>query len=1467
MKGDTTVENEDGHDGQAGPKDASSGERRPSIVKLQGMLKRVSQSPFHNQYRTLVPSASDSSGSSMNDSQNKQDGEVLSDLSAATADVPDDHQLHLGQNGLKRKDNHLLPAATQNAEWDPFHPSPQNGVNGGVARGNPFYAHFIESSSRSPNMEDVEGKTSEEPSFAAIFAPPPEFQSSPLDLTPEIQTFENDRARSPEPQRDLFQTLTHSHTQDLFRTSTLPQNTPANGSLFHDVTLNSPDLFKATPPQPQNPFITLQSDTTDLLKAKGEDLFQTATKEDLLASSTEEVNLFDTSPSNVLDPFRSPSNKEEDLFQSPHFKEVDPFHTPSTKEVDLFQAVPAKRGELFQAKENDVFQDPFAEEKDLFDTSSKEKLDIFSPSFTKTDDPFPSLITNDPFQNSPNVFDPFGTTPSKQYDPFQDLSSWTPDIFQPLPSKTQDSYEPSPTASSNDIFKTTPSNTASKTTYSTPSFNSPPEMTLDILSSSSVDKSPDLFKATPSHPAVHPNSTHEIVLTTPHGSKHDILQPTPFSQSRTLASSPSQTPTDLTHVKTFKRPPRPLPRTRPPRPTNPPKPANTPRPENPLNPANPTKPANPPRPANPLKPVNPPRPANPIEPELTSPKTPPKPAPKPLPKPVPRSRPTVRDNKPDEAENYAVFEDILLIGQERCVEDWPEDSPQLDPDFKPSGKFRLRRESLKIKGDSDGGSGEDQDGSGIYGKKKERKFRVSLLSRRGSKDKFPDDPKDGKSGTLRRGSKEKHDSKDAGGSRTLPRSLKDGFPDTHLFSAGDNEDEEQNGMDYKAKKPLKTKVTQLLRRASTTSSVVEMKHMNGHLPQGLKDDDIHKQKVHKKSSSIRRWSEGTVLDDSSEEEEGEGEEARHEDAGSHGFKRRKMVKIKFVPQRGFAISVEKTDEDLKGAHGHTPRRGSKEKPQDEVHGAHGYTPRKKSQDDAFEDVEGAKGYTPQSTGKAAFMDDEYLQKGVDQLSVGVTGDEDHHRMQDCRPKKPTKIKLLHVGRRKSKDDMLDDISLQKSSISAGEMEDEEQNGMEDCKPKNSKHKGALPIRRKSKTTQDPILHERSQTRLNHHSPQQASDGVFAEDDIPQKGTDLFSPGEMYKDEQDEMEYCKPKKPSKLKGFKKQKAKSKAMALEYDDPPGATSSDYYRSEAAEAEWMAAQMDERLAAGLEEGEEEGDTDSLMEWWNTVEQWDEVPSDDEDKAIKEDEAKSFTILAEKVHRGLRVFNKVFTERAEVLWQYVIMLHAIADDISNFHQKAKIASITGGTTTAVGGVTAIAGLALAPFTFGVSLVVTAVGVGVATAGGIASASATISDNVNNMHDRKKVETVLQDYEIHLLDIGKILNFVDQGLYRLRGHPFLRGGTQHYSEDWEVRRAVQMISLVDGPVLRASEVTDRTVASVQGLFKGMDKYFIKDSRELRKGCKKEVVAQIKEVANVLNDGLVELNAIREELQDANGNL
>ncbi|XP_037614095.1 uncharacterized protein si:cabz01007807.1 isoform X3 [Sebastes umbrosus] len=1275
MRGDTTTENEveeDDHGGsEAAATETASGERRPDGAFLPG----------------LSAAAAD-------------------DAAAAATDVMDNHQLHTGR---------------QNGGQEVLHLNPQSGVNGDLARMNPFYTNNLESSSRGHVIEDVGRRTPEAVNLDTIAVPPPEFPSS-LDLQPEMKTL-----------------------------------TPNQ---------NSTDLF-----QP-------------MFKDDGVDLFQATEGEDLLhAENTMVGNPFVRSSSIFVDPLNSSSNKEDDLFRSTQPVMANPLYTTTTKEADLPRADPTKSEDLFHKQE------------DLFGMSSFQ--DAFSSSSTNAVDPFPSPITRDLFQDVSSLDDPFGTTPTRHYNPFHDFSPGTTDIFKPLPPKTNGT----------DVFGITSSDTP-KATYFTPSLNSPSEMKLDAPLEPT-----DLFKATPSES----ESPDDLFLPTPQGTKPDIPQPSPFSRARNLSMMHGQSQADRIHGgPTFKRPPKPRPRSRPPRPEKPAKPASPTEPEA-------TVPKTYPKP--PLRPL--PKPASPIEPEATVAKHSPKPPLRTLSKPVLHHNPEPTEGKLLEAEKSPVFENVLLIGQERCVEDWPEDSPELNPDFKPAGTLRLRRESFKLKLDSDGGSGEDQSDA-----KKDRKFRLSLLSRRDSKEKFPDD--------RRRSS-------------TLPNSRRSSKEQFSEVSEEKNEDWEQNGTDN-YKNHLKTRVGQLS-RASTFSALPVGKYSNGEESKG---DDINKKGVGNKNSMMRQFSEGAAVNVSTgeDEEEEEGGEAQHED----GFKKRKKkVKIRFVPQRGFAITVEK-----KGAHGYTPRKSTKEKSPDEFLGAHGYTPSKKYQDDVFED-EKEKGHSPASpTSKAAFMDDEPFQK-THHRSVGLNRHEDLHAIEDGELRKPTK-KPLPMGHRSSKEDLLDDTDYQKkkSSFSAEELYDED--WMDDCKPKTSKQKGPTPMPRKSKTANG----QSEPVGFSHQTPQHAANvfnDPFAEDDFTEKGKHFTSPEEMYDSEEDEEETCEPKKSSKFKGFKKHKAKeSKAMQPEWEDPPGATSSDFM-SEAAQAEWLAAQKDERAMAGMEDEDEDGDTDSLMEWWHTVEKWDEVPSDNEDQVMREDESKSFSILAEKVYRGMRLFNKVFTERAEDLWQSVISLHAIADNINNFHHKAKIAGITGGTTTAVGGVTAIAGLALAPFTLGVSLVITAVGVGVATAGGIASASAAISDNVNNMHDRKKVEIVLQQYEGHLKAIGKILHFVNQGVYKLRGHPFLRSGTQHYSKDWETRRTVQMISLVDTPVLRGTEITDESLASVQGLFRGIDKYFIKDSRELKKGCKKEVVGEIKEVANVLNDGIVELNAIREELQDATGNL
>ncbi|XP_078119519.1 apolipoprotein L1 isoform X2 [Sander vitreus] len=296
-----------------------------------------------------------------------------------------------------------------------------------------------------------------------------------------------------------------------------------------------------------------------------------------------------------------------------------------------------------------------------------------------------------------------------------------------------------------------------------------------------------------------------------------------------------------------------------------------------------------------------------------------------------------------------------------------------------------------------------------------------------------------------------------------------------------------------------------------------------------------------------------------------------------------------------------------------------------------------------------------------------------------------------------------------------------------------------------------------------------------------------------------------------------------------------------------------------------------------------EDLMDWWNTVEPWEDTLQ--EDDMTEKEEAKAFAVTADKVQKGLRVFNKLFSEHAESLWQHVMDLNSIADGLDKFNKNTKIAQITGGSTSALGGVATITGLALAPFTMGTSLIVTAVGLGVATAGGLTSAGAGISNQVNNSMDRKKVEKIVQDYQEKIDDLNKCLMFVKQGIENLRRFDLIKMKKHAYNRDFpvlnfnfyedgamagrailnnanEIMRVVQIANMAGSTAARAVQIASMATGVLAGFFIGMDIYFVaKDSKELKKGAKSEFAAKIREVALQLHDGLVELNGIRGELQ------
>ncbi|KAE8279373.1 hypothetical protein D5F01_LYC22960 [Larimichthys crocea] len=272
---------------------------------------------------------------------------------------------------------------------------------------------------------------------------------------------------------------------------------------------------------------------------------------------------------------------------------------------------------------------------------------------------------------------------------------------------------------------------------------------------------------------------------------------------------------------------------------------------------------------------------------------------------------------------------------------------------------------------------------------------------------------------------------------------------------------------------------------------------------------------------------------------------------------------------------------------------------------------------------------------------------------------------------------------------------------------------------------------------------------------------------------------------------------------------------------------------------------------------DEDGLLAWWGTVEGWDEWNDGNQDEEAEDvvEEA------ADRVFMAARLF--------------------VAD---TFHKKTVTASVGGGVASVAGSITTITGLILAPFTAGTSLIVTAVGIGVATAGGVASASANITDTVHSKTDRKKVEKMIQDYEEEIKDIKECLEFLQEGMETLEEWNFekyaeaiskkhLNQNIKHVMKEGgragkalminteSLISTVQVLSVAGGAA-KAAQVMSVTTGVMSGLFLALDVFFLaKDSVELRKGAKTEFATKIREVCKDLQEGLLELNRIKEQLQ------
>ncbi|XP_046882736.1 uncharacterized protein si:rp71-1g18.13 isoform X2 [Hypomesus transpacificus] len=301
-----------------------------------------------------------------------------------------------------------------------------------------------------------------------------------------------------------------------------------------------------------------------------------------------------------------------------------------------------------------------------------------------------------------------------------------------------------------------------------------------------------------------------------------------------------------------------------------------------------------------------------------------------------------------------------------------------------------------------------------------------------------------------------------------------------------------------------------------------------------------------------------------------------------------------------------------------------------------------------------------------------------------------------------------------------------------------------------------------------------------------------------------------------------------------------------------------------------------------ESEEENDGLMDWWRTVEGWETWNETSDFK--EEDEEMAVEQVADRVFMGARLFVRLFNQRGASLQQQILGLLAQADAADQFHKKTVQAAVGGGVASVAGSIATITGLILTPFTFGASIIVTAVGIGVATAGSIASATANITDTVHSNMDRKKVEKMIQTYQDDIKDIRECLEFVQEGMDTLQEWDFEkytesvakkalnqnvkhvmkeggRAGKQLLINTDKLISTVQVLGAAGGAA-QAAKAISATTGVMSALFLVLDVFFLaKDSHELRKGAKTKFASKIREVCKDLQDRLLELNKVKTQLQ------
>ncbi|XP_073940504.1 apolipoprotein L3-like isoform X1 [Castor canadensis] len=252
----------------------------------------------------------------------------------------------------------------------------------------------------------------------------------------------------------------------------------------------------------------------------------------------------------------------------------------------------------------------------------------------------------------------------------------------------------------------------------------------------------------------------------------------------------------------------------------------------------------------------------------------------------------------------------------------------------------------------------------------------------------------------------------------------------------------------------------------------------------------------------------------------------------------------------------------------------------------------------------------------------------------------------------------------------------------------------------------------------------------------------------------------------------------------------------------------------------------------------------------------------------------------RFLNTFPQVKME----LEERIKKLRALADKIDKVHKDCTISHVVATSTGAVSGVLTILGLALAPVTAGVSLALSATGIGLRTAAAVTSVATSIVDHSSTLSAKAEAGSLLSTSMDTMKEVKNVLSQTAprvastttkciQDLQRIeksihviklaKANSRLAAKAKRLMTTGRIsaRSTKQVERAFGGTALAMTKGARMMGAATAGVFLLMDVIsLVKESMHLHDGAKTESAAELRQRAEELEKMLEELIQIQESL-------